>query len=190
MFRYCETKQFGQKIVIPLPLLWKKIFHTRVFSFFSNTGLPSENFCYCEKKSNLKSWSPILCIKLFDNGNFLKHRTVPLSLFSVPWDKINLLEIVLPAPCSYPQRFSIHETSDTLKGSQTKIFSTVRWKSFDGKTLYSLPPQAHLLIHKIFRHQIISETQKGSPRKLSGTLRQKLFDRKLWYSILMHKFFR
>ena len=153
MFRFCETKQFRQKIVIPLPLLWMKNLHTRVFSFFFKHRVAFWKLLLLWRKIQ-----PKIVISPSYAENFPILKTF-WNTERVPWDFFryretkNLLEIVLPAPFFYPQRFSIPETSDTLKGSWTKNFSTVRWKFFDGETLYSLPPQAHLLIHKIFRQQ-------------------------------------
>ena len=51
--------------------------------------------------------------------------------------------------------FSIPEISETLRGSPTKIFGTVRQKIFDGKSWYSPPP----LIRKLFRYRKFFETQ-------------------------------
>ena len=56
----------------------------------------------------------------------------------------------------YPQHFSIPESSETLRGSPTKIFATVRQKIFDSKSWYSRTPR---LIHKLFRYRKFSETQ-------------------------------
>ena len=40
----------------------------------------------------------------------------------------------------YPLHFSIPEISETLRGSPTKFFGTVRPKIFDRKSWYSSPP--------------------------------------------------
>ena len=46
-----------------------------------------------------------------------------------------VLESVVPNSFTiYPQHFLIPEISETLKGSPTKIFDTVRQKTFDGNS--------------------------------------------------------
>ena len=51
---------------------------------FSETGeFPYEMFRYCEKKFFvIPPPPPLLCIIFFDTRNFLKHRRVPLRIFS------------------------------------------------------------------------------------------------------------
>ena len=98
----------------------------------------------------------------------------PLRLPSVPWDKINLMEIVLPAPFSYPQRFSIPETSDTPKASLTKILSTVSWKVFDGELLYSPSPRPTLTSNNLFVIRNLLK-HRGVPLRSVSLLRNKHF---------------
>ena len=62
----------------------------------------------------------------------------------------------------YPLHFSIPEISETLNGSATYFFGTVRQKIFDGKILIPppfLPPSPPPVIHKLFRYRKFSETQ-------------------------------
>ena len=54
------------------------------------------------------------------------------------------------------------EISETLKGSFTKFFGTVRQKKFRRKLV--IPP----IMHKIFRYPKFSETLKGCPRNFSA----------------------
>ena len=68
----------------------------------------------------------------------------------------------------YPQHFSIPEISETLKGSPTKFFGTVRQKIFDGKSWYSP------LIHKFFDTRNFVK-QNGPLTKFFGPVRQKKF---------------
>ena len=61
----------------------------------------------------------------------------------------------------YPQQFLIPEISETLKGSYTKFFGTVR--------KIVIPP----IMHKIFQYPKFSETLKGCPRNFSALWNQK-----------------
>ena len=116
----------------------------------------------------------------------------------------------------YPQHFLIPEISETLKGSLTEFFGTVRQKIFDGKLWYpyyalknfdtpnflkhwrdaheifrhcetKIPPPPPLM-HKIFRYPKFSDTPKCSTTKFSV-----LWDQKFWTksrdtpSPLLHK---
>ena len=83
--------------------------------------------------------------------------------------------MILPLP-SLIQTFSVTEISETLKGSLTEFFGTVRQKFFDGKSWHSPA------FYPNFFDTEINETLKGSPTKIFGTVRQKFFDGKSWYS--------
>ena len=85
----------------------------------------------------------------------------------------------------YPYHISTPENSETLKGSPTNIFGTVRQKKFDGKSCYS-----PLFIHKVFRYRKFSETQHRTVplRNFSALWDEKKFDGKSCYSpLLIHK---
>ena len=68
----------------------------------------------------------------------------------------------------YPQHFLIPEISETLKGSPTKIFGTVRQK------IVILPPPTPPLIHKFFRYQKFCETE-GTPYEVFRSCETKNF---------------
>ena len=70
------------------------------------------------------------------------------------------------------------EISETVKGSFTMFFGTVRLKIFDGKSWYSPP------FIQTFSIPEINATVKDSPTEVFGTVRQKKFDGKSWYSPL------
>ena len=74
------------------------------------------------------------------------------------------------------------EISETLKGSFTKFFGTVRQKKIRRKLV--IPP----IMHKIFRYPISWNTE-GMPTKFFGTVRPKIFDGKTWYPLVCIKFF-
>ena len=93
MFWYCETKQVWRKIVIPAAS------YPQHFSIpeFSETQKGSSSKCFDTVRQNNfdgKSWypPPLLSPTFFDIRNFLKHRRVPLRIFSALWDKSFLTE--------------------------------------------------------------------------------------------------
>ena len=88
MFRYCEIKQFWQKIVIPAPSLIPNIFPYQKFSETQNGSL-AKFFWSCEiKKISTKPWSfPLLCLQFFDTRILSKHRRVLLRILSALRDK-------------------------------------------------------------------------------------------------------
>ena len=69
---------------------------------------------------------------------------------------------------SEAKKFSIPEITETLKGSPTKFFGTVRQKIFILKLRYSLAP----LIHNFLTPEN-NETMNESPTNFFGTVRQK-----------------
>ena len=83
--------------------------------------------------------------------------------------------------------FSIPENIDTLRGSPTKLFATVRQTFFDGKSWYF-----HLqLFHILVRYQEYFETQhKRVPLRNVSVLWDKSFDEKPWQDPLKCKLFR
>ena len=71
MFRYCETKQFWRKNLIPLPILCLKIPDARIF--LKRRGFRYEVFQYCEtKNSDRKWWYPPIVQKVFSFPNFFR----------------------------------------------------------------------------------------------------------------------
>ena len=81
--------------------------------------------------------------------------------------------------------FSIPKINEKLKeDSPTKLFRTLRWKIFDGKSRHNPLKQ------NIFRYPKIMRLQKVPIRNCLA-LRQKFFDRKMCYSLppLCHEFF-
>ena len=77
----------------------------------------------------------------------------------------------------------IPEISETLMGSSTKSFGTLRQKNWQN---FVIPP----IMHKFFRYPKFLETLKGRARKVSGTVRPKFFDGKTWFPPVIHKPFR
>ena len=91
VFRYCETKQFRQKIVMPAPSLIPNIFRYQKFCE-TQKGSPTNFFGTVRQKIfEGKSWYfPFsLIFKLFRYQKFseTQHRRVPLRNVSVLWDK-------------------------------------------------------------------------------------------------------
>ena len=85
--------------------------------------------------------------------------------------------------------FRFSNFSETLKGSPTKIFGTVRQKnSGQKKVIQPLPRYIHIiLLPEVY------ETQDGSPMKFLGTMREKILDRELYYPscpLLTHEVFQ
>ena len=66
------------------------------------------------------------------------------------------------------------EISETLKGSFTKFFGTVRQKIFDGKTWYPLVCIKFFDTPNFLKHWRM-------PTKFFGTVSPKIFDGKTWY---------
>ena len=136
----------------PQPLIHKR-FRYGKFSKHSTEGFLHEIFRYCEtkkysteKKSSYPPPPPPLSIKLFDPGNFLKHRRVPLRCFSVLWDKQFSTENrdtpCLPSPSpspSYPYNFSITEIFWTTEAFPYEVFRYYETTNFRRKILI-LPP--------------------------------------------------
>ena len=118
-----------------------------------------------------------LCVKIFDTGSFLKHRRVPLRMFSAEWGKkFSMDESDISFLC---KNFSIPEAFWNTEGFTTKIFGTVGQKVFDGKSRYPPPPPpliSYLSSINLFPCMKNSETQKG-PLRFFGPVRQKIFDR-------------
>ena len=168
IFRHRETKYFQRKIVI---LLCIKFSIPQIFWNFE--AMPAKFFGTVRPSLfDGKTWYPLLCIKIFDTPNFLKHWRDAHEMFWHCETKNFRLKIVTLPPPSPPLLSIFFSKPDFFwytdqKGSPTKFFSTVRQRFFDGKSWYSLlpfpPPRP--LIHKFFRYQKVSETKKGSPTK-------------------------
>ena len=84
-------------------------------------------------------WYPLLCIKVFDTPNFLRHWRDAHEIFRHCETKNFLRKILILPPPSLIQTFSIPEIIATVKDSSKEIFGTVRQKIFDGKSWYSPP---------------------------------------------------
>ena len=81
--------------------------------------------------------------------------------------------------------FSIAEFSDTLRGSITKHFGTVRPKVSDGISYSSLPPTLPPPRHLTINISVpkFSQTVEGSLTNFFGSERLKFFDGETWYSL-------
>ena len=148
-------KKFSTENYEPPPLI-HKLFRYRKFSETQYRRVPLRNFSalwdekfLTENRDTPSLHHPFLSIIFFDTRSFVKHRRVPLRSFSVPWD--NKFSIENRDISLIGIKFFDTWNNETLKGSPTIFFGTVRQKIFDRKSWYSLPPPPPL-IHKIFRH--------------------------------------
>ena len=82
----------------------------------------------------------------------------------------------------YPQQFLIPEISETLKGSYTKFFGTVRQKILDEKLWYPL-------LCMNFFDTLNFWNIEGMPTKFFGTVRHKMSTENGDKPPLIHKFF-
>ena len=91
-----------------------------------------------DKNFDGKSWYSLPYPNFFDTRNYCNSKGFPYGNFRHCETKNFRREIlILPPPLI--QTFSVPEISETLKGSPTKFFGTVRQKIFDGKSWYPLP---------------------------------------------------
>ena len=137
VFRYCDTKNCPQQIVVP-PLM-HKIF--RSLNFLKHRRVPLRNISVLwDKKFTTKMWYPLLSIKIFDTRSFLKHRKVSLRILFVLWDKkiVDRIVILLSIKFLDTRKWN----TEGFKGSPMKFFGTVRRKIFDGKSWYPPPSYA------------------------------------------------
>ena len=119
MFRYCETKQFWRKSVIPASSLMPYIFRYPKWMKHWTLKDSSTKFFSTVRQKILdgKFWyfltpplpspplpppplPPPLSIKFFDTRNFVKHWRVPYKIFW-HWDKNFLMENVIPFCIKY-----------------------------------------------------------------------------------------
>ena len=68
-------------------------------------------------------------------------------------------KILIPPLPFYSSTFWVPETSETRKGSSTKIFGTMRHKCFDGKTWYFPLP----FLSKLFRYPKLMKHKRIPP---------------------------
>ena len=154
--RYCETKFFRRKNVIPL-LISIFFFHTR--KILKHSPVRLRNISYFStvrlKAFAGKSWYPPphhLSITFFHARNFLKHRKLPRRVFLPLWHK-KLDKNVIPL---LSKKIDIR-TFLKHKGYPTTFFGNMRRKSFSGKSWY---PR---FLHKLFRYSKFFEKFKFSP---------------------------
>ena len=88
-----------------------------------------------EKRCNASLRPSLFSIIFFDAKGFVEHRRVPLRSLSVLWD--SKLSMEYRDITFSSKKFSIPEFSDTLRGSPTKFFVTVRPQIFHRKSWYS-----------------------------------------------------
>ena len=135
-----------------------------------------------QKIFNGKSWYSPLSLSypiFFDTRNYCNSEEFPYGNFRQCETKKSDGKSWYspPHPLSLIQTFSVPEISETLKGSPTKLFGTVRQKIFDRKSWNSPPP-----LMQTFSTPEIIPTVKDSPTQIFGIVRRKIFDGKSWYS--------
>ena len=123
----------------------------------------------------------------FDTRNYCNSKGFTYGNFRHCETK-NFWRKILTLPPSLIQTFSVPEISETLKGSPTKFFGTVRQKKFDKKSWNSPPPllsinffaTGNFLKHgtEVFTYQIFRHCET------------KKIGRKSWHNPLKHKIFR
>ena len=167
-----SDKKFWQKIVI-LPtcshlLTSENFFDTR--NWWNTRGFPSEIFRHCETKTFRGKIliPPLLSINFLATGKLMKHSTerFPYGILRHRQTKNFWQKIVILPPSSHilpPSRlqfFSIPEISETLWGSPTKFFGTVR-QIFSTEN-HATPPT---LIHKLFGYpgSLMKHSTEGFP---------------------------
>ena len=138
IFRHCETKNFRRKNVI-CPLLSMNFFRYQKISAKQKDSFTKlfVLVLWDKKFRQYRDAPPLLCMKIFYKRIFLKHQSVFQWNISVQWDKNFDGKSWYYPPPPLIQTFSVPEISETLKGSSTKFFGTVRQKIFDGKSWYS-----------------------------------------------------
>ena len=109
---------------------------------------------------------PLLSIKFFDTGNFVKQKVSPTKFFGT------LRQQFFYRKSWYSPL--IHKIFRYQNFSPTKFFGTLEQQIFYRKSWYSL------LKHEFFRYVKLSETQKGSSTNWFGTVRQKF-----WHKIVI-----
>ena len=130
-------RRFRQNRDSPLSYAWK--LSLKDF-FWNNEVFSNEIFRYSETKTSTENCDtpPPPYPSYFDTQNYFNSKGFPYGNSSM-WDKKFSTEN-LDIPPSLIQTFSVPEVSETLNGSPTKFFGTVRQKIFDGKSWYPLPP--------------------------------------------------
>ena len=87
----------------------------------------------------------------------------------------------------YPKHFSIPEISETLRGSPTKYFGTVRQKN--SKENLDTPPSL-LSINFFDTRNFVKHSTEKFPYEVFRYCETKKIDRKSWHYPLKHKIFR
>ena len=135
MNQQCDKKQPRPKNVTSASSLIPNICRYQTFRE-TNKGSLRSFLVLWDIKFSIKHWDiPFLRIKTFDTRNFVKHRWVPSRSFLVLWDYKLFLEI-RDVPVLGIKIFDIQTFSETMKGSSTKWFGTVRQNNSQEKMLY------------------------------------------------------
>ena len=196
LFGRTRQKKLQRRIVIPPPLGIHKIFR---YPRFSETpkGSPTNFFRHCETKKFRKNRyalqisyaqpppppHPLLCMEISDTRIFLKHKRVPLRIFSALWDKkISKKPLCSPDQlCSPPTppppmhgNFRYQNFFETQKGSPTNFFGTVRQKIFDKTVMLSrsvrLSPPPHPLLCMEISDTRVFLKHKRVPQRIFSAL--------------------
>ena len=156
----------------------------------SSKGFPYGNFRHCETKNFRRKIlilpPPLLSIKFFATGNFLKHSTEGFTCetFRQCETKGFRRKIVILSPPPPPlihKLFGYRKFSETQhKRFELRNFSALWDKRFSTENLDTTP----LSLIQTFSVPEINATVKDSPTQIFGTVRQKIFDGKSWYSPL------
>ena len=128
--------------------------------------------------------------KLFATVSFPKHITEgsPAKIFGTARKKIDKKSWHGPPKHNIFRYFSILEISDTLEGSPTIFFGTVRQNVFGRMSWYS-PPRPSRPQTYSFPEFFRNAAQKGSPAMFFGTERQKNSTKNRDIFLLSIKFF-
>ena len=176
MFRYGETKQFLRNIVIPAHSLIPETFRYHKFSI-TQKGFSTKFFGSVRQETF--DWnreypsSPHLSKNFFDTSFFMKHRRVPLRVFSALRDK-KLSTEKSDIPFLWVRFF---HTQFLLKYGRVPLRN---FSVLSGDTLTKNRDSTTLpLIHNIFWYRNFSETQKGFPTKFFTNVREENVWRKI-----------
>ena len=136
IIRYCETKQFWRKVVVPLKPL--TFLDTRNFLKFGRVSLRTFPVVWDNTVSTTNRDPPHLSMKYFQTRKFLKHRKLPPPKLSRVFSQKFSMEFLI-LPTFYPETFSLPDFfwNTAQKDSPKKDIGTVRQKFFGGKSWYS-----------------------------------------------------
>ena len=134
---------------------------------------------HVRQKVPTKPWSPpLLCMKIFDKGIFLKHQSVLQGNISAQRDKTFSTENLDTPPPSYPNFLNTRNYCNS-KGFPYGNFRHCETKNFRRKILIPPPPS----YQNFFDTRNYRNTKGFPPTEIFGTVRQKHFDRKSWYPL-------